>query len=311
MNDDQRTTDRSSATTERASSANAGADRTATAHAPGSVTILFAPAESDAGDTADGNASDGESGETDASDDEPTGSRGVSFATADGVRATVTPADQTTIRLDGERTSFEPVAGVLDRLGVTARVSLAASIPVGAGFGASGAATLATAVAADAAFGLGVDRDRLVAASHRAEVAAGTGLGDVFVQRAGGMAYDAGGGRARRFPDATLAYASHGGIATGEVLGDDDTMARIRTAARDAFGSFDPEAPLAETFAVGREFAETTGLTTPRVRETLDRVADDGGVATMAMVGETIVAVGTDALPETTRVASDGVRLVE
>jgi Predicted archaeal kinase (sugar kinase superfamily) len=275
------------------------------------VTILFAPAESRAGTAADdGDATGEDSGGTDASDDGPTGSRGISFATADGVRATVTPADRTTIRLDGGRTSFEPVAGVLDRLDVTARVSLDAAIPVGAGFGASGAATLATAVAADAAFGVEASRDRLVAASHRAEVAAGTGLGDVFVQRAGGIAYDTGDGRARRFPDTSLAYASHGGIATETVLGDDDAMGRIRTAARDAFAAFDPEAPLAETFTVGREFAEATGLVTPRARATLNRVADDGGVGTMAMVGETVVVVGTDALSETTRVAGDGVRLV-
>ena len=55
---------------------------------------------------------------------------------------------ETTVSLDGESTEFEPVEGVLQRLDVFAEVSLTASVPVGYGFGASGAATLATALAA-------------------------------------------------------------------------------------------------------------------------------------------------------------------
>ena len=255
----------------------------ATAQAPGSVTVMFAPAAD--------------------------GSHGVSFATADGVRATVTPAPGTTIRLNGERTSFEPVAGLLDRLDLTARVALEAAIPVGAGFGASGAATLSTAVAANAAFELGHSDERLLEASHRAEVAAGTGLGDVFVQSAGGLAYDTGAGQHRVFPDASVSYLSHDGIDTGSVLDDEATMARIETAADTAFAAFDPDAPLSELFQVAWTFAEATGLVTDRVATTVKQVNQDGGAATMAMVGETVVAAG-DRLPETTQIATEGVRLL-
>jgi pantoate kinase len=269
-------------------------DADAVAHAPGSVTLLFAPAGTD-------------------------GSRGVSVTTADGVRARLRPAAETLITLDGERTDFEPVAGVLERLGVTARVDLVAETPVGAGFGASGAATLATALAANAACALDCDRDGLVAAAHRAEVAAGTGLGDVFVQARGGLVYDAGDGRGRRSLTAgsvadgpTVEYVSHGGIPTASVLDDEATLDRIRAAAGDAFDAFDPDTSVAELFELGWGFATETGLVTDRVRETVDRVETAGGTATMAMVGETVLAAGTDGvLPGGTRLTDRGARLVD
>lgn len=240
----------------------------------------------------------------------PAGARGVSVATADGVRATVEPADETRIRLDGEPTAFEPVEGVLERLDVPASVTLEAAVPVGAGFGASGAATLATALAADAAVGLDHERDALIEASAAAEIAAGTGLGDVYVQAGGGVAYDTGAGRARRYPDAEIGYVSHGGIETAAVLDDPETMDRIRRAANEAFESFDPDAPLAETVRLAREFAADSGLVTDRVRATIEEIEAAGGVGTMAMVGETVVAVGAPAACRaTTRVAREGARL--
>lgn len=275
-----------------------------TAHAPGSVTLVFAPAGAD-------------------------GSRGISVTTADGVRAQVRPATETTITLAGEQTSFEPVAGVLARLGVTARVALTAETPVGAGFGASGAATLATALAANEAYGLDHDRSALVAAAHRAEVAAGTGLGDVFVQERGGLVYDTGNGRARRSlagrarrspadraesegDGPTVAYVSHGGIPTASVLDDEAALDRVRAAAASAFDAFDSDAPVAALLELGWEFATETGLVTDRVRETVETVAAGGGAATMAMVGETVLATDpASVLPHRTRLTDEGARLLD
>lgn len=259
-----------------------------TAYAPGSVTTVFAPRE------------DGE------------GSFGVSFAVADGVRATVEPADETAVRLDGEAADFEPVEGVLDSLGVAAAVELDAEIPVGRGFGASGAATLATALAADAAFELDLSREAAVDAAHRAEVAAGTGLGDVFVQNRAGLAWNTGdgNGRNRVERDDRIEYVSTGGIATASVLGDEESMARVADAGRDALASFDPEEPLETWFETAWTFAQRTGLPTPAVEEAVGRVAEAGGAATMAMVGETVLAAGVEGvLPEETRITNEGAHL--
>jgi pantoate kinase len=256
------------------------------AHAPGSVTTVFAPVEG--------------------------GARGVSFATEDGVVAEVTPAEETTVTLDGEVTDVQPVELACGALDVVARVDLTAEVPVGRGFGASGAATLATVLAADAEFDLDRDREDLLGVAADAEVEAGTGLGDVYVQDRGGLVWNVGAGRQRRACTAPVGYASYGPVDTAAVLNDEAAMDRIRAAAGGVFDRFDPDAGLADLFARSWTFAEATGLVTDDVASAVELVRDAGGAATMAMVGETVVATGTsDVLPEQTRVTPQGARLLD
>ncbi|RDI72073.1 GHMP family kinase ATP-binding protein [Halopelagius longus] len=258
------------------------------AYAPGSVTVVFVP-----------------------QDDPEAGSLGVSFAVEDGVTATVEAAAETVVRLDGDRTDFEPVERLLSTLDVSAAVELDAAVPVGRGFGASGAATLATALAANEAFGLDRSRESSVRAAHRAEVAAGTGLGDVFVQDRGGVVWNTGDGVERAEPGGeTVEYASYGGISTASVLGDEEAIAAVAAAGREALSSFDPDAPLPELFESAWRFADESGLPTDAVRDTVADVAAAGGAATMAMVGETVLAVGAPGvLPNRTRLTGAGAKL--
>ena len=257
----------------------------ATAFAPGSVTTVFAPRDGAA-------------------------SLGVSFATADGVTATVSPAPTTTVVLDGAETTVEPVAGVLERLGVPATVRLTSALPIGCGFGVSGAATLATAIAANAVADLGHDRAALVEQAHRAEVAAGTGLGDVFIQNQGGLVWDRGNGLERIACTDQIRYESFGGIATTEVLGDDEAVERVTTVGRDVLTTLDPTEGVPSLLQASWTFATRTGLATAQVRDKVERVQAAGGVATMAMVGETVIASGApEALAETTCITPSGAEL--
>ncbi|SFR63025.1 pantoate kinase [Halogeometricum rufum] len=259
-----------------------------TAYAPGSVTTVFVPRS-----------------------DPAEGSLGVSFAVEDGVRATVEPADETTVRLDGSTTAFEPVAGVLDRLGVTAAVSLSADAPVGRGFGASGAATLATALAAVAEFELDADREDALEAAHRAEVTAGTGLGDVFVQDVGGFVWSTGDGRDRAERTDRIEYSSMGDIATREVLDDESAVANVADAGTETLSAFHPGDSMQAWFEASWAFAQRTELPTASVERTVERVVDAGGAATMAMVGETVLATGVDGvLDSETRVTNEGARVL-
>jgi pantoate kinase len=256
-----------------------------TAYAPGSVTTLFVPR-------------DGRS------------SLGVSFATADGAGATVEPAPETTVYLDGQPAEVAPVSGVLRRLGAPATVRLRTDVPIGCGFGVSGAATLATALAVNEAEGLGHDRDALVEAAHRAEVAAGTGLGDVFIQERGGLVWDRGEGLRRADCTAAIGYATFGDIPTAEMLGDEAAMRRVARVGREVLADLDPTEGLAPLFAASWDFATRAGLTTDRVEDRVARIRADGGAATMAMVGESVVAVGAQAaLDRTTRVTASGAAL--
>ncbi len=257
----------------------------ATAFAPGSVTTVFVPQDSEA-------------------------SLGVSFATADGVTAMVRPASTTSILLDGDPTEVEPVSGVLRRLDVDATVRLDTDLPIGCGFGVSGAATLATALAANAQFQLDHSRGDLVQAAHRAEVAAGTGLGDVFIQEQGGLVWDVGDGLHHTERTAPIEYASLGEIATADVLGDEGAMERVVEAGQRALATLNLPVSLDTLFDVSWAFADRTALATDRVADTVSRVQDAGGTATMAMIGETVVATGeTGVLDHETKIAASGAAL--
>ena len=214
------------------------------------------------------------------------------------------------IYLDGRPAQVEPVTRVLDLLGVTPTVRLETEVPIGAGFGASGAATLATALAANERFDLGHDRSALVEVSHRAEVAAGTGLGDVFIQDRGGLVWDTGDGLQRTTLTAQIEYQSFGGITTAAVLGDEGTLDRVTEAGREALAKIAPEGPIDALFKVSWTFAERTGLATDRVADAVAAVEDDGGTATMAMLGETLVATGSEGvLDHHTEITSTGATL--
>lgn len=258
----------------------------ATAYAPGSVTTIFAPPAEPQG-----------------------GSLGVSFSIEDGVKATIEPSSDSgsdsTIYLDNERTTFEPVEGVLRRLDATAEVSLSSSVPIGYGFGASGAATLATALAANEACDLGRTREECIEAAHLAEVDAGTGLGDVFVQASGGLVWNVGNGVQQADWEAPIEYTALDGIATDAVLGDDRTLEQVRDCGQDSLSQFSPNESIQELLDLSWDFAQQTGLATDRVERYVRNVKHEGGNASMAMIGETVVATGVqDVLEESTRITA-------
>ncbi|MFB6105010.1 MAG: GHMP kinase [Halobacteriaceae archaeon] len=248
--------------------------------APASVTTVFAPQDG-------------------------AGSLGVSAAVADGVTAAVEPAATTQLTLADDPVEMEAVTHVLDALGVSVTVALESDVPIGCGFGVSGAATLATALGAAAVEDLDTSRADLVEAAHRAELAAGTGQGDVYIQDAGGLVYNTGAGLERREREDPLAYSSFGPIDTAAVLAEDTD--HIATAGRTALDAFDPDMPLGEWFPTAWRFAEAIDVTTDRVRATVADVTDAGGAATMAMLGETVVGTpDTDVLSTTTHIDPTG-----
>ncbi|PSQ10050.1 GHMP kinase [Halobacteriales archaeon QS_5_70_15] len=258
------------------------------AHAPGSVTGLFAPAAEEGG-----------------------AAGGASFATRDGVVVEVEPAAETGITVEGERAPFEPVERVLAALEVTASVDVRPEVPLGNGFGTSGAATLATALAANERFDLGRDREALLDAAYDAEVAAGTGESDVIIQDRGGLLWNAGDGVRRSEVVADVEYATAGGIATSEMLSDESF---VETASRIGFRElerFDEEPTLRSLAERSRAFLRETGIATPFVEREIERVEAAGGAAGMALFGETVFAVDVDrVLPERTTVSNEGARLL-
>jgi len=255
-----------------------------------------------------------------ASDSARAGSRGAGVTLTDGVTVTVSPAAETSVSLDGEPVSVEAVTATLDALGTTARVEATTPLPLGSGFGVSGAFALGTALAANQCFDAGRSENDLVRVAHVADVEAGTGLGDVVAQARGGVPIrlEPGApphGALDGVPaTARVEYLVLGDLSTEAVLsGDTSALTRAGEAALDRLG----ERPTLPRFvAESRRFAEEADLLTDDVRAVVEAVEADGGAATMAMLGRTVFGFGTALSeagydPEHCRVHPAGAHLLE
>jgi len=232
-------------------------------------------------------------------DDDPTkaGSRGAGVTLAEGVEVTVRPASQTTVSLNDGSIDVAPVGRVLDALDVTASVSAATDLPLGAGFGVSGAMALGAALAANRAFDRRLSANELVTVAHGAEVQSGTGLGDVVAQARGGVPIRLEpGGPQHNLMDAIPAqarveYVSFGELSTEDVLAGNTN--RLTEAGKTALSRVVGEPTLRSFVYASRAFAREAGLLTDRVRGAILDVNDVDGEASMAMLGDTVFALGS------------------
>ncbi|ELY95394.1 pantoate kinase [Natrialba taiwanensis] len=235
--------------------------------------------------------------------DDPTksGSRGAGLTLTDGVTVTVEPvseeASESIVILDGEMIDIEPVETVLETLGVVARIEAESDLPLGAGFGVSGAMALGTALAANRVFECKLSRNELVAVAHGAEIQAGTGLGDVVAQAHGGIPIRLEPGSPQEnkldaIPTrARVEYVSFGELSTADVLAGETEQ--LTTAGKEALSRVVEEPTLLSFMYASRLFAREAELLTDQVAKTIGDVTDENGQASMAMLGETVFALGT------------------
>jgi pantoate kinase len=228
-----------------------------------------------------------------------TGSVGAGVVINEGVRSTVSPARATSVRVVRQgrvAAGSPPVEYALERLGVTAHVTTECRLPIGAGFGLSAAALLATLTAANHLFDLGLSTDEVAARAHEAEVLHRSGLGDVAASQAGGVVCRTGPGIhaeiARIYPEEPLYAMSLGPLPTASVLSSEEAMARIAAA-------FPDRCPrdLPDFCRLSRQFAEKSGLIAPGVRRVLDACDGAGVPASMTMLGNGVFAAGVHAEP--------------
>jgi pantoate kinase len=233
-----------------------------------------------------------------------TGSIGAGIVISEGVTATVEPADRTSIcikRRSSPGTSFDLSYGspllehVMENLSVTASVLTECNLPIGAGFGLSAAALLATLTALNQLFDRGMNTEEIAQCAHAAEVAHHTGLGDVAACQGGGRVIRSGPGIhgliERRFDMPEPLYAvSFGPIHTPTVLGSSAQMERVSS----AFPKTTPE-NVEDFFLLSRHFAEQSGLMTREVKKVI-RCCDAAGVpSSMTMLGNGVFAFGRKA----------------
>lgn len=239
------------------------------------------------------------------------GSRGAGLNLTLGARSAVTldePFDRSiTIRIDGVEsqatTTKDSIAFLLGDRNARVEVDTALDLPVGQGFAMSAAGALSASLALCSL--LDIPRQRAFEAAHIAEVKNRTGLGDIAGIYAGGaeMRIEPGmpphGIVERMEASFPVVLAIVGApIRTKDVLTDPAKRKKISEAGRKCVAEFAEHRTLEHMFALGMEFIEESELFSKEVLDAMV-VADEHGMATMAMLGNSLFCIGdTDELME-------------
>ena len=230
-------------------------------------------------------------------------SLGMGFTIKEGIEATVSDHQHTQVFFNGQEINFPTVRSVVERLiqrtdisGI--KVHLISPLPLGCGFGLSGAAALATAYALNKLVGTDKDNETLAMIAHVAEVENRTGLGDVCSQYHGGCLVKLKEGAplvadTLPIPEQPIYYRYFGPIQTSEVLRDKKKTKRINSAADNALAvlheltNTEPDPKLfTACFTVAKQFSVESGLLTDsRVIDTIQQIENIGGFASMIMLG--------------------------
>lgn len=247
-------------------------------HVPGHITGFFTPHPAD--------------------DPLVAGSRGAGITLADAVMVRVSSADRTTVIVDGSELRVPAVDHVLGKLDVTARIEASLSVPLGAGFGVSGALALGTAFGANLLIHGRHAENELVRLAHAADVIAGTGLGDVVAQHRGGAPIRLepgapGIGTLDGIPQRrAVEWLSLGDLSTEDVLTGDTTA--IEAAGDTALERLRDRPTLDRFMDESAHFAREAALLTDELEEIIETVESAGGRASMAMLGQTVFALDDD-----------------
>ncbi|WP_445474644.1 pantoate kinase [Methanococcoides methylutens] len=210
--------------------------------------------------------------------------------------------ENTEVFLDGVLVKAETTRSLIEQLvNFPVHVYCTSSIPIGCGFGASAAGSLSTAYALNDAFSLGLTSNQLVEAVHIAEVSNGSGMGDVEGQYFGGIPI-------RRTPGCppygildrvpSPSFEVHcvvlGELSTGSVLNDDGLMRQVNSAGRYALRSLLSRPTVSNFMELSKEFTLKCGLASDRVIDAIEAVDAVGGMASQAMLGETVFACSAE-----------------
>jgi pantoate kinase len=240
--------------------------------APASVTAFFSPFYSESPLT--------------------TGSLGLGITLKRGVRARV--KKERMVRVNGKVFEFKTLETLFEKLTFRGGVEIEAEVPIGCGFGFSGAACLATAFEINDRMGLGKSPLELADVSHECEVLSSTGLGDVVCQYHGGVVLRKKAGspslaEVERYAfDGRLSFLVLGPISTKKVLGDEEIVRRIQSLGLEAVRKFPLDPSLENLFRLSKEFAVKTGLMDEELAEIVKEIEKRGFLASMVMLGKAI-----------------------
>jgi pantoate kinase len=169
-------------------------------------------------------------------------------------------------------------------------------VPIGAGFGTSGAAALGLALALNKTFDLGLSSIEAAQLAHVAEIECKTGLGTVIAEYFGGVEIRVkpgapGIGEIRNIPvpkDVVVACLAFGSLSTQKFLTNPQTRRKTREIGGDLVNALMKDESVTNFMALSRQFAEHLGLITRRIRMTLDATDEASLICSMPMFGESV-----------------------
>jgi pantoate kinase len=183
------------------------------------------------------------------------------------------------------------------------RVSSWAEIPIGCGFGASGAGAIGTAYALNKALSLNQTAKSLTEYAHVAEVVNCSGLGDVAGQSNGGVVIRLQPGGPEfglvdsiPTPESRVFCIVLGEISTKYILQEKATAERINIAGKAAMAELLKKPTLDNFMYQAKEFASKTGLMSSKAKDIIEAANGSGGLASQAMLGDTVFAIAPHSL---------------
>lgn len=236
------------------------------------------------------------------------GSMGCGICLQDGAVTEVRKGTtETIIRINGKTTGAATTSTAIKILtDEPVLVDTTLNIPVGCGFGASGAGALSTSLSLNEVLYMDLTLKELSGAAHCAEVANRTGLGDVTGMTFGGIVIRkrAGApflGQVDKIPcrDTEISWISFNEISTKSVLTDELKKRRINIAGRIRLKELLQRPTIENFFMKSAAFAKDIDIMSPLAKDAIEAVEAAGGHASQAMLGDTVFALNdNDALSE-------------
>ncbi len=236
-----------------------------------------------------------------------TGSRGAGVCISKGVKTSVFVKEsiqpEIEIKINGESQSAPVTRSVVDQFLKFVQNTLSINViheievPMGSGFGASGAGALSTAMALNQELDLNMTRNGVATIAHIAEVENATGLGDVIAQTYGGAEIRLepgapGIGKVDQFildPMLQIICMSLGPLETKTIITDPLHEASINQAGNKLISKLLKKASIENFLVLSRKFMEESQLASEKLKELLNYVTDLLPLpASMVMLGESL-----------------------
>ncbi len=235
------------------------------------------------------------------------GSIGAGFSVAVGTLTTITviETEESAIKTRYNERNIQALVTetVVEKLSEDYNVTLSAEVihesdlPIGVGFGASGAGALGTALALSSILAPEMDFTTASQYAHYAEVVNHAGLGDVIAQTVGGIEIRTKAGAPGigqilnvTIPDdVVVVLAGSTGLETKSVLTDPETRGRINIEGEKSIREINANPSLESIITQSKEFSNAIGLETPRIQSALTTLHAAGfDRSSMVMLGDSV-----------------------